>query len=75
VAEALMVTARMIDAYRTHRQIMPLERQLMLAVYAIERSPSHSRLGYSLRSQVGAAIAFGAGETETHASKPPLRRW
>lgn len=70
VGAALLVPATTITAYRTGRRVMSLERQLLLAVFAIELDPYHARLGHRLRGQIGARIAFDAGETVRHSTPP-----
>jgi hypothetical protein len=74
LAAALLASPEVIGAYRTGRAV-PIERQMLLAAYAIERAPTHARLGYLLRGQVRAAIAFEARETETHNGPPPRELW
>ena len=75
VASALMVSAEGIERYRSQRLAMPIERQLLLAAYVIERVPGYARLGHLLRGQIRATIAFAARETTTHPSPPPSARW
>lgn len=75
LASTLMVTAETIERYRSGRLSMPIERQLLLATYLIERVPAYARFGHLLRGQIRATIAFEARETEVHASPPPSTRW
>jgi len=70
VAEALMVSPDSIMAYRSGLA-MPIERQALLAAFAIERTRKFVRQGYSLRGQIRATIRFVAGDTVTHEGPPP----
>ena len=77
LAQALMATPKLLGEYRAGRAV-PIERQMLLAVYAIERAPAYARLGHLLRGQIRAAIAFAARDTEIHRGPPPFRprdRW
>ena len=74
VAEALLVSTAVIDAYRGGRP-MPLEVQLLLAALTIERVPQHERFARQLRSQIKAAISYAAGETVVHTEAPPRNIW
>jgi len=69
LATALLVEPEIVREYQAGR-MMPLEQQMLLAAYAIECVPAQARLGYLLRGQIRAAIAFAARETETHANAP-----
>lgn len=73
IAAALMAPEPVIEAYRAGH-IVPIERQMLLAAYAIERAPAYARRGYRLRAQLRAAIAFATHETETHLT-PPSHEW
>lgn len=70
LAQALMVSPDSIVEYRAGLE-MPIERQMLLAAFAIEQGPKFARLGYALRGQVAAAMRFVAGETATHQGPPP----
>ena len=71
VASALLASPDVIRRYQAGRAV-PMERQMLLAVYAIECVPAYTRLGHLLRGQLRAAIAFAARETETHHGPPPI---
>jgi len=71
LAAELVVPVDMIDKFLDGSLPMPLDRQLCLALFVIERVPTLSRLGYQLRGQVKAAASFEAHTTATHASSPP----
>lgn len=75
VAAAMMVREPTLDEYRHGRVPIPIEAQILLAAFAIERVPKYARLGYQLRGQLRARIAFATGETETHLGPPPSTRW
>src|SRR4051812_49015588 len=74
IARALVISDATLDAYLSESKAMPLERQLCLALFVIERVPRLSRLGYQLRGQLGAVMAFQDRETVTH-SEPPHNRF
>lgn len=75
VAAAMMVREPTLDEYRRGRVPIPIEAQILLAAFAIERVPKYARLGYQLRGTLRARIAFAAGETKTHLGPPPSARW
>lgn len=75
VANAMMVRESAIDGYRSGRTPIPIEAQILLAAFAIECVPKFARLGYQLRSEIRARIAFAASETETHLGPPPSARF
>ena len=75
LASTLMVSAETIERYRSGRLAMPIERQLLLATFMIERVPAYARFGHLLRGQIRATIAFQSRETEIHPSAPPSPRW
>jgi len=58
LADALVIKRKKLDAFLSGAVEMPLERQLCLALFVIEHVPTLARLGYQLRGQVIAAIAF-----------------
>lgn len=70
-----MVNERTLDDFRSGRMVIPLDRQLCLALYAIEHVPNARRLGFALRGQVEAEIALGSESTEVHDSPPISHRW
>jgi hypothetical protein len=74
LAEALVVPTDILEAYRSGLIPMPLDRQLCLALFVIEKVPALARLGYQLRGQVQAAVAFETGATTTHSTPPPSVR-
>jgi len=75
VANALVASPEVIREYLAGLMI-PIERQMLLAAYAIELAPKYARLGHLLRGQIRATIAFAARETETHTGSPlPRHRW
>lgn len=69
LAETLMASPDSIIAYRAGREI-PMERQMLLAAYAIERAPKFARQGHGLRGQIIATLRFAAGETARHDGPP-----
>jgi hypothetical protein len=75
IAAALLVSAALIGAYASGRRQMPLEHQLLLAAFAIERTPRHARLAHRLRGQVRAAIAFAMRELSPRPTPSPPRYW
>jgi hypothetical protein len=72
LARELVVPPRELARYRAGKFVMPLDRQLCLALLLIERVPKSARLGHRLRAQVIAAMDYEAGTTRTH-DAPPLR--
>ena len=70
IANELVVSPARLDGYLSGSVSMPLDRQLLVAVFVIEKMPALARLGYRLRGQVTAAIAFENRETATHSSPP-----
>ena len=75
VASELVVSVKAIDAFVQEEIVMPFDRQLCLALFAIERVPDCARAGHRLRGQVLAAIAFHTHETPTHRDGPPRLSW
>jgi hypothetical protein len=71
LAAELVVPVGAIDKFLDGRLPMPLDRQLCLALFVIEKMPALARLGYQLRGQVKAAMSFEAHSTTTHATSPP----
>jgi hypothetical protein len=72
LAEALVIKRKMLDSFLSGAVEMPLERQLCLALFVIEHVPALARLGYQLRGQVLAAIAFQERGPTTHLQSPTL---
>jgi len=68
IADELVVSPQRLDRYLSGNLSMPLDRQLLLAVFIIEKIPALKRMGYQLRGQVTAAIAFETGATATHSA-------
>ena len=73
LAEALVIKRKKLDAYLAGTVEIPLERQLCLALFVIEHVPALARLGYQLRGQVIAAIAFQERGPLAHTQSPPQR--
>lgn len=70
LATDMVMTSRELEEYRSGRKLMPLDRQLCLALVVIESVPELAREGRTLRAQVAAAAAFHAAETTTHTGPP-----
>jgi hypothetical protein len=70
LARELSVAPKDVDDYVSGDIVMPLPRQLCLALLLIERSPRFARRGHALHSQVSAAIAFRDHATSVH-NEPP----
>jgi hypothetical protein len=70
VAGELAVTPVMVEDYRSGKVAMPLDRQLCLALFVVEKIPSLARSGHMLRGQVRAAIAFHEHSTAVHQTAP-----
>jgi hypothetical protein len=70
LAEALVVNRAALHAYLSGTGPVPLERQLCLALFVIERVPEFAREGHRLRAQVAAAIAFNEHATAMHREAP-----
>lgn len=75
LCNGLMVSTATLMAYRTGRRPMPLEVQVLLVAFTVERAPQHIRLARRLRDQLKATITFAAGETVTHLEAPPRTKW
>jgi hypothetical protein len=58
LARELVVNQRTLADYRAGDAAMPLERQLCLALFLIQRGSPYARLGYELRAQVTAATHY-----------------
>lgn len=75
LSEAIVVNEPMLAGYRAGRVPVPLDRQLCLALYAIEHVPSARRAAFALRAQVEAEIALATDATEVHDTPPISHRW
>ena len=75
VAAAMMVHEPTLDEYRRGRVPIPIEAQMLLAAFAIERFPEYARLAHRLRGEIRARVAYAARETATHMEPPPSVRW
>jgi hypothetical protein len=71
IAHALVVPRLILEKYLNGSEPIPLDRQLCLALFLIERVPPLARQGRHLRCQVQAVIAFQSGETQIHNFPPP----
>ena len=71
IAGELVVPERRLVGYLTETEPMPLDRQLCLALFVIDRLPPLARQGHRLLGQVRAAMAFSEHRTATHLSAPP----
>jgi hypothetical protein len=70
VASELAVPSATIDGYLSGSIAIPLERQLCLALFVIEKIPLLARSGHMLHGQVRAAIAFQGHSTAVHQTAP-----
>jgi hypothetical protein len=68
-----VVSRATLHGYLSGNAPIPLERQLCLALFVIERYPEFARLGYQLRGQAAAAIAFREQATAVHQQSPAKR--
>lgn len=75
LAAAVVCDEAMLESFRLGRAKMPLDRQLCLALVAIERVPAARRAAFALRAQVEAELAVAATLTETHDQPPVSHRW
>lgn len=75
LAQVLVVTEETLDLYLADSLAIPLDRQLCLALFVIERVPQLARAAHQLRAQVGAALAYDARLTTTHLNQPPRAGW
>jgi hypothetical protein len=73
LAEALVIKRRTLDSLLSGSVEIPLERQLCLALFVIEHVPALARLGYQLRGQVIAAMAFQERGPTAHLESPSSR--
>lgn len=75
LAAAILVSEPMLEEYRSGRLRIPVDRQLCVALVAIERLPEVRRAGHALRAQIQAEIALATDATEVHGAPPPSHRW
>jgi hypothetical protein len=75
MAEELAMTLDDLEACRSGRARMPLERQLCLALVVIERVPKFARAGHRLYGHVCATVRCGTETTGVHATPPPGWPW
>jgi len=75
LARELVVSEATVSDYVSGERPIPLDRQLCLAVFVIEKVPPLARWGHRLRGQVEASMRFQSRVTETHLSAPPDRHW
>ena len=73
LARELSITESTLRAYLSGAHPMPLEQQLLLATLVIAKVPSLARIGYGLRGQVLAALAYKRQDTATHKTAPVTR--
>ena len=73
VARQLGVTREIVGAWLGNERPMPVERQLLLATFLIERVPRLARIGRRLRSHVEATMLYHARATKTHLTAPVSR--
>jgi hypothetical protein len=59
LATELVISPHALANIRAGKIPIPLERQLCLALWLIQRGPRYARLGYQLRGQIEAAMRFG----------------
>lgn len=75
LAAAIVCDEATLESFRLGTRRIPLDRQLCLALVAIEHVPAARRAGFALRSQVEAEVAVAAIRTESHAQPPVSHRW
>ena len=73
LAAELRVSVAVLDRWLSAAQPIPVERQLLLATFVIERVPLLARRGYRLRDQVRATMAYQLHVTQTHLIAPVPR--
>lgn len=73
LARELRITESTLGAYVSGAHPIPLEQQLLLATLVIAKVPSLARIGYGLRGQVLAALAYERQDTATHKTAPVTR--
>jgi hypothetical protein len=72
LARELVVSPRELGEYLSGERIIPLTRQLCLALLVIERVPALARRGYALNAQARAAIAVEHARMNSSGSGPSL---
>jgi hypothetical protein len=70
LASELVITEAALARYLDDATPIPLDRQLCIAQFIIEKVPAMAREGFKLRGQVAAAFDFATGTTETHSAPP-----
>ena len=72
VAHQIGVSASIVRLCVEGRAPLPIDAQLLLATFTLERAPTLSRKAHALRSQAETAKRFAAGEVVGHmTAKPP----
>jgi hypothetical protein len=71
LAAELVIPEDALTKYADGESEMPLERQLCLATFIIEKVPPLVRHGYRLRAQVAASLTYHTRATITHSTSPP----
>lgn len=74
LARELVVPVATVEAYLNGTLPMPLDRQLCLSLFVIDKVPALARQGHQLHGQVQAAIAFQARSAEGLSAAPPRIR-
>jgi len=62
----LVVSASALETFVDGSEPMPFDRQVCLALLAIDKFPVHARAGYRLRDQLRAKALYDSGETVRH---------
>ena len=70
LAAALCVDARTVGRYVSGEIDVPIDRQICLARFLIEREPPLARSGRNMLGQIEAAIKFSQSTTALHNSAP-----
>src|SRR5689334_19282412 len=65
LASELVVSTSRVDGYATGRERVPADRQLYLALLAIDR-PEYAHAGHKLKGQALATLAFEGHDTVVH---------
>jgi hypothetical protein len=73
IARELAVPAAALREWLERGVRIPLDRQLLLATFLIQRVPTLARHGHRLRDHVRAMAAYEARETKTHLTAPVSR--
>jgi hypothetical protein len=66
IAGELVISPRLLEKYLDQEREIPLDRQLCVALFAIERIPELRREGHALHGQVMAAMSYTQRATKTH---------